>query len=160
MNENLSNSDLIDFVYYEIACEKMKAIDFSNYAEWKKVVSEMALPIATVYRIGILNQQVMNGGFIQYFDNGYGIFAQETVEDFKRIGAHLSFEILNRCLTLINPKGYEAERFFELVSNQEYESYESLFTKELNELDRKYFNLDDDENLEDLLAAYLRQSQI
>lgn len=159
MNWNkLSDEDLIDFVYCELAGTKIQEniSDFTDLKKWRKVVNEMDEPVATVYRIGILNLELINGGLIQYFDNCYGIFAYETLEDFKRIGANYSYKILETCLKHINPKNYSENRFIELVAEREYDNYDNSFAIKLNELDDEYCELDEKENLGKLLADYLR----
>jgi hypothetical protein len=160
MNLNkLSDEDLIDFVYCELAGTKIQEniSDFTDLKKWRKVVNEMDEPVATVYRIGILNLELMNGGLIQYFDNSYGIFAYETLEDFKRIGANYSFKILETCLKHVNPKNYSLDRFIELVAEREYDKYDNSFAIKLNELDDEYCDLDDEkENLAKLLVDYVR----
>ena len=90
--EKFSDQELIDHVYIKVAGSIIREYitDWSDSAKWRRVVEQMPLPVKLVYRIGILHQQVMNGGFIQYFDNGYGIFAYETLSDFKTVGMDLS----------------------------------------------------------------------
>ena len=162
MDKKLSNSELIDFVYFEIAAPEILARvpDFSNSANWKKIVNTLDLPIATVYRIGIFNQEVMNGGLLQYFDNGYGIFAYETLADLKRIGAESSYKILNEALKEINPSNFEEERFVKMIVDQEYEVYRELIESKIDDLDSQYYALEETEDLEKLLADYIRKNEI
>ena len=161
-SKNLTDKELIQFVYSELAGQMImqNVPDFSDIKQWRKVVSEMAIPVATTYRIGILNLQVMNGGLIQYFDNGYGIFAKETLDDLKRVGAFLTNKILEDCLSILNPKNFDAERFVMFIVNREYEIYESKIEDDLNKLDNQYYELDEKENLEVLVASFLRQSEV
>jgi hypothetical protein len=155
----LSDEDLIDFVYCELAGQQIrdKITDFTDYAKWRSVVNEMEMSVATVYRIGIFNLEMVNGGLIQYFDNAYGIFAYETLADFKRIGANWSYQILETCLNYVNPENFSDERFIKLVTEREYEDYENLISRKLSELDDKYYELDKNEDLGKLLADYIRK---
>jgi hypothetical protein len=155
----LSDEDLIDFVYCELAGQQIrdKITDFTDYAKWRSVVNEMEMSVATVYRIGIFNLEMVNGGLIQYFDNAYGIFAYETLADLKRIGANLSYQILETGLKYVNPKIYSDERFIKLVTEREYEDYENLISSKLSELDNKYYELNENEDLGKLLADYIRK---
>jgi hypothetical protein len=157
--DKLSDEDLIDFIYCEVAGKRIqdKVTDFTDYTKWREVVNEMETSAATVYRIGIFNMQIFNGGLIQYFDNGYGIFAYETLADFKRIGANLSYQILESCLKLVNPNNYSNEKFIKLAVEREYEDYENLISYKLNELDNEYYELDKNEDLGKLLANYIRK---
>ncbi|GEM59216.1 hypothetical protein B0A78_00460 [Flavobacterium columnare NBRC 100251 = ATCC 23463] len=156
--DTLTDEDLINFVYCELAGKKIQEniSDFTDLKKWRKVVNEMDEPVATVYRIGILNLELQNGGLIQYFDNSYGIFAYETLEDFKRIGANYSYKILETCLKYINPKNYSLNRFIELVAEREYYNYDDSFEIKLNELDDEYCDLDEKEDLAKLLVDYVR----
>jgi len=156
----LSDRDLIDFVYSEIAGQKIrdKITDFSDSKYWQQIVSKMNKPVSLVYRMGIFNRQVMNGGLIQYFDNGYAIFAFETINDCRIINAKLTQAILERCLKIINPNNYLGDRFVRYVSDREYDNdYENIENK-LNTLDKEYYDLGKAENLEALVGAYLRQN--
>lgn len=155
----LSNEELIDFVYSEIAAPKIlqAGIDFSDANKWRVVVNALPKPVATVYRLAILHMQVLNGGFIQYFDNGYGIFAYETLSDLEVIKANQTYKLLKKSLELINPKNLTGESFLKLIYEKEYEpNYESL-GPQLNQIDEEYYGLEEIEILEDLLGDYLKE---
>lgn len=161
-SKKLTDSELIEFVYCELAGQIIRenVPDFSNIKNWRKVVSEMTIPIATTYRLGILNSQVMNGGLIQYFDNGYGIFALETLEDLQRVGANLTHKVLSDCLEIINPKNYTGERFVNFIRYREYQIDELNYQDNLDKLDEQYYSLSEIEDLEILVALYLRQNEV
>jgi len=155
----LSNIELIDFVYSDLAGQKIRDsfTDFSDSKYWRQIVDTMNAPVSLAYRIGILNRQVMNGGFIQYFDNGYGIFAIETLNDLKTIHANLTYDLLHRCLGIINPSNYVGDRFVDYVFNQEYDPEFDTIVSKLDPLDKEYWQIDTKENLESLVGNYLRQ---
>ena len=69
----------------------------------------------------------------------------------------MTFDILKRGLTIINPDEYQNERFVRFIENHEYDfDYETIGNK-LDTLDNEYYDLDNKENLELLVGTYLRQ---
>ena len=52
----------------------------------------------TIFVTQALESEVNNGGFIQFFDNACGAFADETVPAFKRIGAEKTASICEKAL--------------------------------------------------------------
>ena len=85
--KTLTNEELIDYVYFDIAGKYLneKINDWSQTKMWYDTVFELSEPVRYTYVIGVLNMQVMNGGFEQYYDNDYGIFAEETLNGLKII---------------------------------------------------------------------------
>lgn len=152
-----SNRELIDYVYAEIACKEFRQFEdvFSNFYQWKQVVDEMQDPVATAYRMGILNMQVMNGGFISYFDNGYGVFAYETLSDLLKIHADKTHLLLMTSLQIVNRNSYTGNDFVDFIAGRKYDSFGGM-NDHLEKLDDEYFALADIEDLEKLLGAYLR----
>ena len=59
----------------------------------------------TIYVTQTLESEVNNGGFIQFFDNAGGAFADEIVPAFKRIGARKRFRLLDRGFPRIGRSG-------------------------------------------------------
>jgi len=154
----LENGELIDFVYYDIAGKHIR----DNVKDWTEpdqltvAVDQLQGPVKTTYLIGVLNQQVMNGGFIQYYDNSFGRFAYETLDALKEIKATKTFDLLRESIELINPKGRTNADFKELIINRNYENYYEILGDQLHALDSKYYELGDDENLDQLLGDYLK----
>jgi hypothetical protein len=154
-----TDNELIEHVYTDLAGAKLREemTDWADGKNWKQVVSKLPRPVQLVYRIAILNMQVMNGGFIQYFDNRYGIFAYETLKDFKLINANKSYELLDESLSIINSKDYRGERFFRFIFGHEYNSDWDALADKLEPLDEKWYALDGVEHLESLIGSYLRK---
>jgi|WetSurMetagenome_2_1015567.scaffolds.fasta_scaffold18424_4 hypothetical protein len=154
---DLTDRELIDLVYINVAGQKIreKINDFSNIKNWMHVVDEMPYPVGLVYCIGNLNQQIMNGGLIQYFDNNYGIFAFKTLQFLKTISANLSYNILRQSLNVINPQNFEGENFVKIIIEKNYDFLK--VAEQLDKLDNQYYKISDRENLEKLVAFYLRE---
>lgn len=137
----LPDNELIDSVYFNIAGEAIRnnISDFSNTNKWFEVVMKMPKPVSLIYRVIIFNQQVSNGGLIQYFDNGYGIFSYDTLKDLKNLKADLFYTLLEEALEIINPENFQGEDFIEYVINRKYETNFKSITKKLNALEEEYY---------------------
>jgi hypothetical protein len=155
---SLSDRDLINHVYSSsVDIDKPSAItDWSTWHQWRKSTSELSSVAQMAYRVAMLHNQVENGGFIQYFDNRYGIYAYETLNDLKDIGATTAHTLLSEALTLINSKGYSGPRFFDFIYQRE-EDWDAVGDV-LDKLDDIYYNLSEEQNVLTLLAKYLRKT--
>lgn len=159
--EALTNQELIDYVFYDIAGEYLneKINDWSQTKMWYDTVFELSKPVRYTYGIGILNMQVMNGGFEQYYDNNYGVFAMETLKGLKIIGADLTFGLLKDSIEILKKyKGTKTELFDFITRNKYWDNKE--IEQVLNRLDDEYYNLNDKEDLTELLGNYLRTCEI
>ncbi len=154
----LENHELIDFVYTDIAGKYIldNVTDWTQPTQLTAAVDKLQGPTKTTYLIGILNMQVLNGGFIQYYDNSYGQFAYETLDALKEIKATMTHDLLKESLELINPDGKRNADFKELVIKRKYKT-DLIIEGKLDELDNKYYNLADTENTEKLLGDYLKE---
>jgi Domain of unknown function (DUF4375) len=153
----LENGELIDYVYTNIAGQHIR----DNVKDWKEpgqltnAVAKLKGPAKTTYLIGILNWQVMNGGFIQYYNNSYGQFAYETLTALKEINASGTHDLLKASLEIINPNGEKNSDFREFINKREY-NIDTITENRLDKLDDKYYDLADTEDLEQLLGNYLK----
>ncbi|WP_235932478.1 DMP19 family protein [Flagellimonas sediminis] len=159
--ETLTNEELIDYVYYDIAGKYLneKINDWSQTKMWYDTVFELSEPVRYRYGIGVLNMQVMNGGFEQYFDNDYGIFAEETLNGLKKIGAELTFALLKSAIKILNKHKEPQTDLFEFITQNKYWENEEI-EQELDRLDDEYYKLEEKENLTELLGNYLRSCEI
>lgn len=156
--EELSDSELIDWVYTDLAGQFIRdnVTNWANPEELTEAVDKLDKAAKTTYLLGILNQQVMNGGFIEYYGNAYGRFAYETLEALREIGADKTFKLLSRSLELVNIDKKTKTDFKNLIINGSYPRDPTTEDK-LGDLDDEYYALDEIEDLEKLLGAYLRK---
>jgi len=128
----------------------------SNHENWFNHVINLPEKLQVVYTIGVLNQQVLNGGFEQYFFNPYGQFAYLTVQNLKLIDAYAIENLLDKAIIMVNKENLEPAEFGKKIFNREIDLINN-FDKELNEnlekLDKEYYSFKDD--LENLMANYL-----
>lgn len=118
----------------------------SSLPDWKQAI----------YLIVNLDNQVFNGGFHQYFTNGYGAFAPEAIKVLQLIGARETAEILQHAYDIVNKGGDVPAVFREKVLNKRYLQLiadDDLF-EPLGRLDNAYANSGEDV-IEALLNYYI-----
>ncbi len=159
--ETLTNEELIDYVYYDIAGKYLneKINDWSQTKMWFDTVFELSEPVRYTYGIGVLNMQVMNGGFEQYYDNDYGIFAEETLNGLKKIGAELTFELLKSSVEIMKKHKEPKTDLFDFITESKYWENKEI-EQVLDRVTEEYWNLEDKEDLTELLGNYLRNCEI
>jgi len=152
--EHISNRALISRLYSS-ANEQLQETNFDieDWSQWYQVVQALTGPEKVVYIIVKLNQTVTNGGFSEFYETSYGIFAPEIIHILSEIKANVTAEIVANTLSIVNPNGrldtdYKAFVFnIRLTEQQKTQLYNQ---------DVLYDGLQDDENLEDLLGNYLQ----
>ena len=159
--EALTNQELIDYVYYDIAGKYLneKIKDWSQTKMWYNSVFELSEPVRYTYGVGVLNTQVMNGGFGQYYDNDYGIFAMETLNGLETIGAELTFRLLKDSIEILKKYKEPNTDFFDFITRGSYWDNKEI-EQVLDRLDDEYYDLDKKENLTELLGNYLRYCEL
>lgn len=103
--------------------------------------------------------QIMNGGFEQYYDNNYGIFAEETLNGLKAIGADFTLEILRSSIDILKKHKKPKSNLFDFITENKYWENKKI-EQVLDKLDDEYYNLEGKENLTELLGNYLRSCEI
>ncbi|MEX1191918.1 MAG: DUF4375 domain-containing protein [Brumimicrobium sp.] len=153
--ENISNRALISRLYSS-AEQRLEDTDFNaaNWSEWYAAVQALTDPEKMVYVIVKLNQKVTNGGFAEFYESSFGIFAPEIIHVLNEIKATATADIVASSMLVVNPKGLLDNDYKALVFN--FKLYEEqrtqLFTQDI-----RYDQLQDYENLEDLLGNYLQE---
>lgn len=155
-NENKSNQDELIDLYYESAIKGLEEEWFINIdARWYNYITALPIKEKVTYHIAILDEEVSNGGFHQYFINGYGQFAKDTILSLDLINAKQTGLILKKAYDLINKDNLEDTCFREKILNNEIDSlYEDAeLNMELNNLDEIYSDYPD--NIGKLLLSFL-----
>jgi len=101
-----------------------------------------------------LNQTVTNGGFAEFYETSYGIFAPEIIHALNEIKATASAEIVSNSLPMVNPMGLLDDAYKAFVFKLQLSDSQRTL---LQSLDIRYDQLQDQENLEDLLGNYLQE---
>ncbi len=156
---NATDEEKADLLYYYI----QHITQENDYS--KEFVRNMPKPLRVVYLVNELEMEVNNGGFLQFFVNSSGIFAEETVEALDLIGANYTKLLLEQALQIIGKyaenheslrgrintlKMHEIFKMSDLEFNEEME-------EELKKLDYKYYA--DKDPLYKLNVAYFDKNQ-
>lgn len=152
--ENLSNRALISRLYSSAEQQLEDAkYDTGSWSQWYGVVQKLTGPEKMVFVIVKLNQSVTNGGFAEFYENTYGIFAPEIIHVLNEIKAVESAEIVSSSLPIVNPVGLLDDDYKGFVFNIQLTEQQraQLYTHDI-----RYDQLHDKENLEDLLGDYLQ----
>ncbi|MCB9232921.1 MAG: DUF4375 domain-containing protein [Bacteroidia bacterium] len=128
----------------------------SNFEDWYNYVENLPVHLRITYMIIILNQQVFNGGFHQYFFNGYGGFGYLTLESLRIINAGLVMDLLENVLESVNDDGIDIEEFnTQAYSKKLFKvvNFDEELMDYLEKCDDEYYDLEED--LMKLLGQYL-----
>ena len=153
--ENISNRALISRLYSS-ADQQLEDADFDNesWSQWYQVVQGLTGPEKMVYVIVKLNQTVTNGGFAEFYETSFGVFAPEIIHALNEIKAVATAEIVSSSLPVVNPTGLLDEAYKEFVFNIQLSEQQRA---QLYSQDIRYDQLHGQENLEDLLGEYLQE---
>ena len=153
--ENLSNRALISRLYSS-ADQQLEDANFDNesWSEWYKAFQGMTGPEKMVYVIVKLNQSVTSGGFSEFYDTSFGVFAPEIIHALNEIKAVATAEIVSSSLPIVNPTGLLDDAYKDFVFNLQLSEQQRA---QLYSQDMQYDQLHGHENLEDLLGEYLQE---
>ena len=105
--ESISNRALISRLYSSAEQQLEDAnYDDESWSQWYQVVQDLTGPEKMVYVIVKLNQSVTNGGFVEFYETSFGVFAPEIIHVLNEIKAVASAEIVSNSLLVVNPKGF------------------------------------------------------
>ncbi|MFT7612450.1 MAG: hypothetical protein ACI9J3_001413 [Parvicellaceae bacterium] len=153
--ENISNRALISRLYSSADQQLEDAnFDIESWSQWYQVVQDLTGPEKIVYVIVKLNQTVTSGGFAEFYDTSFGVFAPEIIHALNEIKAVATAEIVSSSLPIVNPTGLLDEAFKALVFKIQLSEQQLA---QLQQHDIRYDQLHSHENLEDLLGDYLQE---
>jgi len=152
----MSNSKIIEREYAQ-ATKGIKDVWFTTVnSDWYNYIINLPIHLQMTYVVITFRDQIFNGGFHQYFVNGYGQFARETIDALNTIGAVNKMKLLKEALQNVN---YENDRDIifrkRLLEKDIYNLFinDNLY-KLLDQLDSQFY-LIEKEDEEQLLEAYL-----
>lgn len=136
---------ILDYVWLKVG---------DNYADIDKIVSGMSVGIQAFYYINMLQGEVYNGGYNQYFFNSSGAYANKTLEAFKLIGAIELQQNLEKAIS-IHLKEQDDPKLRSLYDEHTLESFlESYKYTTLNECDEEFYALE--ETLSEYCIRFVR----
>ena len=117
--------------------------DFENLNETEK----------TFLYVEILEAEINNGGFDQYFFNSSGDYAHETLEGLKKIGAFKTAKLIEEAYKYFpeNPVPKDTEERREILEN-----IDSQTSEKWTELEDKFYLYE--ENIGGLVLEYVRNN--
>ncbi|MFT6030995.1 MAG: hypothetical protein ACJAS3_002452 [Roseivirga sp.] len=153
--ENISNRAIISRLYSS-ADQQLEDADYDteSWSQWYQVIQGLTGPEKMVYVIVKLNQTVTNGGFAEFYETSFGVFAPEIIHVLNEINAVATAEIVSSSLPVVNPTGLLDDAYKGLVFKLQLSEQQRT---QLYSHDIRYDQLDGHENLEDLLGAYLQE---
>lgn len=155
----MSNTKLIEEKYAKAVKDIKEEWFIKSNTNWYKYIIGLPIQLHICYLIVVFHNQIFNGGFHQYFVNGYGQFAKETIDALKTIGALKKAKLLKDALNIVNSEDDPDDIFRKKLLEKQIPdlfSTDSLF-ESLDNLDAVYYS-DENEDIEQLLGSYLRSS--
>jgi hypothetical protein len=123
-----------------------------DYDHSHEIVLSMPRGFRFIYAVWLLDAEVNNGGFNQFFWNSSGQFAPEALEGLREIGATKHEELLKKAIQIHKD---ESAMIGKLKKKGTLEAFsESYKYTKLNKLDDEYYKLP--ESLEKLNVKYIR----
>lgn len=128
----------------------MKGIDENLLTDaelWYEYVFKLPSDFQIIYTIIILDWQVNNGGFHQYFFNAYGQFAFLTIKNSELIKAVEHKTLLEKALKKTNSDKFSEVDFRKLIYHRKLKKiveFENKLFKQLDDLDTQYYDLKED----------------
>lgn len=153
--ENISNRALISRLYTS-AEQRLEDADYDHksWSAWYETVESLTDPEKMVYVMVKLNQTVTRGGFAEFYESSFGVFAPEIIHVCSEINARATAEIVSSSLPVVNPQGLLDDDYKAFVFDLNLTEQQRA---QLLSQDIRYDQLQDVENLEDLLGDYLQQ---
>ncbi|MCD6067054.1 MAG: hypothetical protein K0S33_1880 [Bacteroidetes bacterium] len=142
----MTKKELIDN-YYKNAVKGLTEEILQDKDLWYSYVLNLPFQERIVYLVGILNQQILNGGFHQYFFNSYGQFGYLTLDILEKIGAKETANILEKALNAVNSENFSMEEFKTKVFKRQIKKiieFDEKLGDYLNELDKEYDSSQED----------------
>lgn len=149
---------LIEYKYSKAVIGLYESV-LQDFNKWYPFVIKMPIEEQIVYTVSLLDWQVKNGGFHQYFLNSYGIFAFLTLRNLEIIDLVKLRNILEDAINLVNYEKLNEEQLKIKIYNKQIKKlseFDDDLFQELDKLDEKYIAISDEE-LEKSLLEYLNK---
>jgi hypothetical protein len=134
---------------YKLTCEPLDGLKMEKAQEQVRRLPNLIRPLYTTL---VLQSEVENGGFNQYFWNSSGKLASEAFDDLVSIGAKLHAALLKQAITIENKESAMMSAF---KKPQTWDAFaESYKHTDLGSLDSEFYKL---EKLDNLRSAHIKK---
>lgn len=153
----MNNQEVIEEKYLEAVKGIKEEWLVKVNPHWYNYILSLPIDLQIAYLVVTFDNQVLNGGFHQYFLNGYGQFAKETIDILIKIGASKKADLLKKALVLVNYEQNTDTVFREKLLKRDIKLLfvEDELFEPLDQLDSQYYE-NENENLEQLMGNYFR----
>lgn len=135
---------------YQLICAPIAGMKMERAQDRVRDLPPLVRPLYTTL---VLQSEVENGGFNQYFWNSSGRLVPEALEDLQRLGARRHASLLRKAIAI---EKQEQSMMAEFKKPQDWESFaESYRHTALEKLDRQFYKLP---KLDTIRAEYIRRS--
>jgi hypothetical protein len=118
------------------------------------ILSKMSSGFQAVYSTWILDSEVNNGGFNQFFTNSSGQFAEMALESLKLLGAIEHYSVLQKAIE-IHEMEKRNPKLQDLYGQRTAEAFSASYQEtKLDECDSAFYNLGN--QLSELRLQYIR----
>jgi len=149
--DSAKDEDIIWMVFEDISSKFT-----GHYHNRYEILSEMNLERQMIYAVWVLEMEVRNGGFNQYFYNTEGRLKHTSAAGFRKVGASKLAALVMRA-NEIYVKQYEA---ITEKQNGSLEGFSASYENNpLNDLDTEFYRLEEEEQLEKLMVDYIRKNK-
>ncbi len=149
--DSTKDDDLIQTVFDNLA-EKIG----DNYEKEYKIITGLSKERQAIYTIWLVDAEVNNGGFNQFYFNSSGQFAELATGGFKLIGAVKFAELMQKANTIFIKGNKKITEKQDGSLEGFSESYED---NPLNELDSEFYDLYQNEDLNKLQVNFIRNNK-
>src|SRR6266566_9875702 len=144
----LTDNDLVSAVYAHVLHHVLP-----DLAHEVAIVAGLPKAVSAIYVTTLLDNEVLNGGFHQFFWNSSGEFALMALEGLERLGAPKHAAVLQSAIATFETERAVFDRYRALDTSEAFS--ESVRRSSLGALDEQYYDLGFDA-LTDLQASYIR----
>lgn len=127
----------------------------ADYSNEEDIVRNLSLGQRAFYVTWLLEAEVNNGGFNQFYFNSSGQLADLAEDSFKIIGAVKFADLVKQANSIYDDIKDDLEKFNDGTIESFSKSYEQ---NPLNELDDKFYKLYKDEPLGQIRIEYIREN--
>lgn len=145
--------DKIEQTIIDNIFSKIETID--SYEEQYKVIKSLSMGRQAIFATWVLEAEVNNGGFNQYFYNfaSSGQYAEEAKDGFKLINAVKHSDLTQKAMNIMLKDANRLSKFKDGTLKSFSESYEN---NPLNPLDTQFYTLNKFEDTSKLRIKYIR----